>query len=62
MDNKVILIFLLTGVFGLLVGFKSSGPDLDISVTVNKYILRATGIICTIVGIVGLIAKLFSGC
>ena len=61
MDNKVILFFLLAGIIGLLVGFKSSGPDLDISVTVNKYGVRIFGIIFTLIAIVAFISKLFSG-
>lgn len=63
MNNMDIFYLLLVGLISLLLGFKHHDKDqLDTSVKVNLYGTRIIGIFCTIVGIVGLIAKLCGGC
>jgi hypothetical protein len=62
MKNMDIFYLLLVGLMSLLIGFKYCEPALGMTVKVNKYGTRIIGIVCTTVGIVGLIAKLFGGC
>lgn len=62
MDYNQIFTFLLVGLVLLLAGFKHHDMDnLDLLIKLKIFSARLMGIVCTIVGIVGLILKLFSG-